>query len=77
MAKDMTLWDFFRERFGHGDFTELTRLSDVLDSLSFIDFFLYLEEAYGLSISLDDVVSCETLGQLADLVNSPVPRHLG
>lgn len=59
---------FFRERPGYDEVTSDTVLKDVLDSLAFIDLFLYLEDLKGCSISLDAVVSCRTVGQLCGLV---------
>ncbi|HEY0310968.1 MAG TPA: hypothetical protein VGC56_00585 [Allosphingosinicella sp.] len=58
---------FFRKRPGHDTVTLDTVLVDVLDSLAFIDMFLYLEELKGSSLSLDAVVACETVGQLCRL----------
>ena len=40
------------------------RLSDVLDSLAFIDLFLLLEEHAGGGVALDDLVRCKTVGEL-------------
>ena len=59
---------FFRERPGHHAVTSDTVLKDALDSLAFIDLFLYLEDLKGDSISLDAVVACETVGELCRLV---------
>lgn len=50
-----------------------TVLKKALDSLAFIDLFLYLEDLKGSSISLDAVVACETVGELCRLVETGAP----
>jgi acyl carrier protein len=59
---------FFKDRPGHNIVTPDTVLTDALDSLAFIDLFLYLEDLKGCSISLDEVVACQTVGELSRLV---------
>ena len=47
-----------------------TRLADVLDSLNFLDFFLFLEQSMGDALTLDEVVQCVTIGDLMSLLES-------
>lgn len=65
------LLHFLRERARHVELSADTRLSSVLDSLGYLDFFLHLEQTYGDAVSLDAVVRCETLGELTKLLRSP------
>lgn len=64
---------FFRERPGYDAVTSETVLKEALDSLAFIDLFLYLEDLKGCPVSLDAVVACDTVGQLCRLVETGMP----
>lgn len=46
-----------------------TRLHDVLDSLSFLDFFLFLEATFPAQLSLEDVAVCHTIGDVYALLS--------
>ena len=46
-----------------------TRLVDILDSLTFLDFFLFLEQSLDGAVALDDVAQCATLGELVTLLD--------
>ncbi len=70
MAINGAVVDFFRLRAIQIDVAESTKLVDILDSLAFLDFFLYLEQTFGGSVSLDDVAGCETVGALSLLLES-------
>lgn len=47
---------------------EDTELHEVLDSLLFLDLFVYLEEMLGDQVSLDEVAECHTFGDLYVLI---------
>lgn len=53
-----------------------TRLVEVLDSLMFLDFFLFLEQSMDDGIMLDDVARCTTLGELVALLDGVAPAQL-
>ncbi len=55
---------FLSKHYSNFTISEKDQLSDVLDSLAFLDFFIYLENHFGGKISLDDVIACHTFGDL-------------
>ncbi len=50
--------------------TMSTHLLDVLDSLMFLDLFLFIEGAYGESVSLDEVAAYTTFGEVAEYLGT-------
>lgn len=73
MQNDSAAIDLIRSRFRQREVTDATLLSEVLDSLAFIDLFLFLEAERGGSISLDDVVGCRTVGDLCRVIQTAPP----
>ena len=65
------LSEFFRDRLPGVSLEADTPLTNVLDSLLFLDLFLYIESIYGPTLSLDAVSTCGTIGELAALLENP------
>ncbi|TXH78388.1 hypothetical protein [Thauera aminoaromatica] len=72
MAISASVLEFFRSRPNPIDVNDATRLVDVLDSLAFLDFFLFLEQSFTDVVSLDDVAGCATVGDLSGLLERSV-----
>lgn len=62
---------FVRDRLPGAVIEPHTRIIGVIDSLLFLDLFLHVEGAFGDRVSLDDVATCETFGQLASMLTAP------
>jgi 2-isopropylmalate synthase len=62
--KSLIIDAFLKEHYSNINVSETDELSDVLDSLAFLDFFVYLETHFGEKISLDEVIACHTFGDL-------------
>jgi len=58
---------FLRMRFPGAPPPPEARLEDLLDSLAFLDFFLYLEQARA-GISLDDLAACLTMSDVLEVL---------
>jgi acyl carrier protein len=63
-----SLTGFVRARALNPEITRSTTLNSVFDSLTFLDFFIHIEGVYGDSISLDEIVACQTFGEVEDLL---------
>lgn len=63
-----SLQDFIRDRLPASAVSPDTLVLSLFDSLTYLDFFIYLEGIYGDAISLDTVSSCKTFADLAALL---------
>lgn len=55
---------FIRENCPGVQFADSDELSNIFDSLTFLNFFVYAEKHFGEKVSLDEVASCKTVGDL-------------
>jgi hypothetical protein len=60
---------WLRAKLPQADLGPGTALADVLDSLAFLDFYLFLEQLPGVDATLDDVAGCATYGDLRALLH--------
>lgn len=58
------------ERLAVGAILPEMAIGDAIDSLTFIDLFLEIEQEYDSAIALDDVIGCKTMGDLHALINT-------
>ena len=68
MVINVDVRQFFSTLANPVEVSESTKLVDVLDSLGFLDFFLFLEQSFPDTVSLDDVARCITVGDLSRLL---------
>ncbi len=64
---------------GHNPGCALTpehRVDEMFDSLAYLDFFLHMESFLGQGISLDELASCQTFTDVANLMVSCCPQAL-
>ncbi|MQA40383.1 hypothetical protein [Rugamonas aquatica] len=70
MFDDHAVMAFFKQRMPDLALQPSTLLADVLDSLTFLDFFLFLEQALDDTLTLDQVAQCATVGELVSLLDT-------
>ncbi|WP_426193867.1 hypothetical protein [Massilia sp. DWR3-1-1] len=71
MLHDHAVMSFFKQRMPELALQPSTALADVFDSLTFLDFFLFLEQSLDESLTLDQVAQCDTIGALVSLLETP------
>lgn len=67
---------FFRGLPNPIEVNESTKLVDILDSLGFLDFFMFLEQSFPAMVSLDDVAHCATVGDLSQVLDAAAPSQV-
>lgn len=70
MAINADIRQFFGSLANPVEVSESTKLVDVLDSLAFLDFFLFLERSFPDTVSLDDVARCTTVSDLSYVLDA-------
>lgn len=76
MSINETVQRFFRNLPNPIEVNESMKLVDILDSLGFLDFFMFLEQSLPDMVSLDDVAHCATVGDLSQALDAAAPSQV-